>query len=125
MSSIKQIIKYSVVGILINSIGYIFYIILSNVIGINPSISAILSGITAASLSYYLNANFTFKAKNKGRKIALNYFLLYVCAIFIHSFSIFIFSNIFNFAHEIVAGISLIIISLSLFLIQKFYLFQK
>ena len=125
MSSIKQIIKYSVVGILINSIGYIFYIILSNLLGINPSISAILSGVMVTTISYYLNATFTFKVKNIERKITLNYYLLYISAIFIHSLIIFIFSNIYNFAHEIVAGVSLIIISLLLFLIQKFYLFNK
>jgi len=125
MSNINQITKYTVVGILTTSIGYIFYIILSNLIGINPSISAILSGITVTSLSYYLNSTFTFSPKNIERKIALNYHLLYVCSILIHSLAIFIFTSVFNFAHEIVAGMSLIIISLSLFLIQKFYLFNK
>ena len=89
------------------------------------SISAILSGITVTSLSYYLNSTFTFSSKNIERKIALNYHLLYVCSILIHSLAIFIFTSVFNFAHEIVAGMSLIIISLSLFLIQKFYLFNK
>lgn len=125
MSTINQIFKYSFVGILTTSIGYIFYIILSNLLGINPSISAILSGVMVTTISYYLNATFTFKVKNIERKIALNYYLLYISAIFIHSLIIFIFSNIYNFAHEIVAGVSLIIISLLLFLIQKFYLFNK
>jgi len=125
MSTINQITKYGFVGILTTSIGYIFYIILSNLIGIIPSISAILSGAIVTIISYYLNTTFTFKAKNIERKITLNYYLLYISAIFLHSFIIFMFSNILNFAHEIVAGVSLIILSLSLFLIQKFYLFNK
>jgi putative flippase GtrA len=125
MSTINQIVKYGFIGILTTSIGYIFYILLSNIVGINPSISAILSGAIITSISYHLNSTYTFKAKDIKKKITLSFYLLYISAIFIHSLIIFIFSNIFNFAHEIVAGISLIIISLSLFLIQKFYLFNK
>jgi putative flippase GtrA len=125
MSSVNQIIKYSSVGIVTNSIGYIFYIFISNLIGINPPVAAILAGLIVIGISYYLNKNFTFKGKGKGVVTARKYYLLYFGAILAQSLIIFIFSNILGFAHEIVAGISLIIISCSLFLIQKFYFFSK
>ena len=125
MATVNQIIKYSSVGMLTNIIGYILYIVMSNFIGLNPPVAAILSGFMVIGISYLLNARFTFKSKNKGLISAANYFLLYICAILLHSLIIFIFSGILDFAHEIIAAISLIIISCSLFLIQKFYLFQS
>ena len=125
MATVNQIIKYSSVGMLTNIIGYILYIVISNIIGINPSIAAILSGFTVIGISYLLNTRFTFKSKNKGLVGAVKYFLLYICAILLQSLIIFIFSGILGFAHEIIAAISLIIISFSLFLIQKFYFFQS
>ncbi len=125
MTTVNQIIKYSSVGMLANSIGYILYIIISNFIGINPPVAAILSGFMVIGISYFLNTKFTFKSKNKGLVGAVNYFLLYIIAILLHSLIIFIFSNILGFAHEIVAAISLVIISCALFLIQKFYFFQR
>ena len=125
MATVNQIIKYSSVGLLANSIGYILYIIISNFIGINPPLAAILSGFMVIGISYLLNTRFTFKSENKGLVEAISYVLLYLCAILLHSFMIFIFSNILGFAHEIVAGISLIAISCTLFLIQKFYFFKK
>ena len=125
MATVNQIIKYSSVGLLANSIGYILYIIISNFIGINPPLAAILSGFMVIGISYLLNTRFTFKSENKGLVEAISYALLYLSAILLHSFMIFIFSNILGFAHEIVAGISLIAISCTLFLIQKFYFFKK
>ena len=125
MAAFNQLIKYSSVGILTNAIGYILYIFISNFIGLNPPIAAILSGFAVIGLSYHLNSNFTFKSKNKGLESVMSYFMLYLSAIFLHSFMIFIFSNILGFAHEIIAAISLLAISLSLFLIQKFYFFKK
>ena len=66
-----------------------------------------------------------YKSKNKGLVGAAKYLLLYICAVLLNSLIIFIFSGILGFAHEIVAGISLIAISCILFLIQKFYFFKK
>ena len=125
MSSVYQIIKYSSVGIVTNTIGYILYIVISNLIGVNPPIAAILAGLMVIGISYYLNKRFTFKSKNKGVVTALNYYLLYFSAILLHSSNIFIFSSILGFVHELVAGISLVVISCSLFLIQKFYFFDR
>ncbi len=125
MAAFNQLIKYSSVGVLTNTIGYILYIFISNFIGLNPPIAAILSGFAVIGLSYHLNTNFTFNSKKKGLESAMSYFVLYLSAIFLHSFMIFIFSNILGFAHELIAAISLIVISLSLFLIQKFYFFKK
>tara|TARA_B100000575_G_C22934249_1_gene541206 strand:- start:416 stop:793 length:378 start_codon:yes stop_codon:yes gene_type:complete len=125
MATVHQILKYSSVGMLTNSIGYILYIVFSNIIDINPPVAAIVSGFLVIGISYLLNTRFTFKSENKGLVEAISYILLYLSAILLHSFMIFIFSNILGFAHEIVAGISLIAISCALFLIQKFYFFKK
>ena len=125
MAALNQLIKYSSVGILTNAIGYILYIFVSNFIGLNPPIAAILCGFAVIGLSYHLNTNYTFNSKNKGLESAMSYLILYLSAIFLNSFMIFVFSNILGFAHEIIAAISLMVISLSLFLIQKFYFFKK
>ena len=125
MASVNQIIKYSSVGILTNTIFYVLYIVISNFIGLNPPMAAILSGFMVIGISYLLNTRFTFKSKNQGIVGAINYFLLYLCAILLNAFIIFIFSNKFGFAHEIVAAITIVVIASLLFLIQKFYFFQS
>ena len=125
MSYISQIIKYGSVGSVTNALGYIIYIAIANIIGVSPPVSAIISGFLVIGLSYYLNKRFSFGTSSKSISMAVNYYILYVSAIFFHSFIIFIFSNVFGFAHEIIAGISIILISCSLFLIQKFLLFKR
>jgi putative flippase GtrA len=125
MSYISQIIKYGSVGSVTNALGYIIYIAIANIIGLSPPVSAIISGFLVISLSFYLNKRFSFGNNSKSISMAVNYYILYVGAIFFHSFIIFIFSNVFGFAHEIIAGISIILISCSLFLVQKFLLFKR
>ena len=125
MSYISQIIKYGSVGSVTNALGYIIYIAIANIIGVSPPVSAIISGFLVISLSFYLNKRFSFGNSSKSISMAVNYYILYVSAIFFHSFIIFIFSNVFGFAHEIIAGISIILISCSLFLVQKFLLFKR
>ena len=125
MSYISQIIKYGSVGFVTNALGYMVYIVIANIIGVSPPVSAIISGFLVIGLSYYLNKRFSFGNSSKSISMAVNYYILYVSAIFFHSFIIFIFSNVFGFAHEIIAGISIILISCSLFLVQKFLLFKR
>ena len=125
MSSVNQIIKYSSVGIVTNTIGYILYIVFSNLMGVPPPIASILAGFMVIGISYHFNKRFTFKSQNNGPVKAMNYYLLYFSAILLHSSTIFIFSSILGFVHEIVAGISLAVISCLLFLIQKFYFFNR
>ena len=125
MSYISQIIKYGSVGFVTNALGYMVYIVIANIIGVSPPVSAIISGFLVISLSFYLNKRFSFGNNSKSISMVVNYYILYVSAIFFHSFIIFIFSNVFGFAHEIIAGISIILISCSLFLIQKFLLFKR
>ena len=125
MSYISQIIKYGSVGSVTNALGYIIYIAIANIIGLSPPVSAIISGFLVISLSFYLNKRFSFGNNSKSISMAVNYYILYVSAILFHSFIIFIFSTVLGFAHEIIAGISIILISCSLFLIQKFLLFKR
>jgi putative flippase GtrA len=125
MSYISQIIKYGSVGFVTNALGYMVYIVIANIIGVSPPVAAIISGFLVISLSFYLNKRFSFGNNSKSISMAVNYYILYVSAILFHSFIIFIFSNVFGFAHEIIAGISIILISCSLFLIQKFLLFKR
>ena len=125
MPYISQIIKYGSVGFVTNALGYMVYIVIANIIGVSPPVAAIISGFLVISLSFYLNKRFSFGNNSKSISMAVNYYILYVSAILFHSFIIFIFSNVFGFAHEIIAGISIILISCSLFLIQKFLLFKR
>ena len=123
MFSINQIIRYGSVGIITNFIGYAMYIGIANIIGVPPPIAAIVSGFLVIGISYYLNRRFSFAREGKGMNLAVKYYILYLSSILLHSLVIFVFSNLLGFPHEIIAGISLVIISFALFIIQKNILF--
>ena len=123
MLSINQIIRYGSVGIITNFIGYAMYIGIANIIGVTPPIAAIVSGFLVIGISYYLNRRFSFAHEGKGMNLAVKYYILYLSSILLHSLVIFVFSNLLGFPHEIIAGISLVIISFALFIIQKNILF--
>ena len=77
MSSLNQIIRYGSVGIITNAMGYILYIGVANIIGLNPPIAAIFSGFMVIGVSYYLNKHFSFKHDSKESNLAIKYLAIY------------------------------------------------
>ena len=125
MNNIFQIVRYGSVGILMNILGYFMYLLLANFIGFSPVSSAIISGLSATVLSYGLHRKFSFKSTIHGIKPFLSFFSLYATAVLIHSIIIWFFSSLMDYRHELVALISLIFISIALFLIQRNFIFKR
>ena len=121
----NQLVKFGLIGICINLLGYLIYIFIANVITINPPISAILAGMIVAPIGFQLNKNYIFKNTIGRISLVFRYYLLYIFTILMNAINIWIFSTIIGFSHEIVAGISIIILAFTSFLIQKFCIFNK
>jgi len=125
MSILNQLTKFFLVGIIINLIGYFIYIFIANFLMINPPVAAIAAGITVAPIGFQWNKRYSFENTNKGIAIEFKYYLLYIFTILMNAVNIWIFSNLIGFPHEITAAVSIAILALLSFLIQKFYIFKK
>ena len=122
---ITQLLRYGSVGFITNIFGYALYIFIANFLYFNPPIAAIMSGFLVIGISYYLNKRFSFQNNEKKISQAFQYYALYVSAIVIHALIILVFSNLMGYSHEVISGISLLIISYSLFIIQKLFIFNS
>ena len=122
---LKQLIKFSSVGIIINASGFIIYIFASNFLGINPPIAAILVGILIAPIGFSLQKKYSFQHTHKSGAMHIKYYLLYAFTILMNAFNIWLFSNHIGYSHEITAAFSIVFLALLSFLVQKFCIFKK
>lgn len=125
MDNILQIIRYSYVGIIVNILCYLIYLALSNLLNIFPPLSAVLSGFVGIILSYNLHRKFSFRSSSRGLKTFFDFSASYSLAIIANATIILIFSSVLEFRHEYVALMSLLITSLTLFLVQRIIIFKE
>ena len=125
MSIFDQLVKFGLIGICINLLVYLIYIFLANVLAIYPPISAILAGMSVTPIGFQLNKKYIFESANGRTSLVFKYYILYMFTILMNGVNIWIFSTILGFPHEIVAGISIVVLAFSSFLIQKFCIFSK
>mgnify|MGYP000244571149 FL=1 len=119
-----QLSRYVSVGAIVNIFAYFLYLFLSNIVSIVAPISAFFSGIIATIASYILHKTYSFKSNAKGAFTLFSFFSLYLAAVIAHSLVIWYFAILLKYPHEIVALLSICLISLSLFIIQKKIIFK-
>ncbi|QXH52389.1 GtrA family protein [Pseudomonas fakonensis] len=71
MSVPRQLQRYSMIGVLNTLAHWLTFLLLSLVLGLNQALSNLLAFIVAASLSYSLNARYTFVVPPNRRRYAM------------------------------------------------------
>lgn len=120
---LNQITRYIAVGLFNNGIGYTLYLTLTH-LGLDPKLVAGFSYPIAMLISFYGNKNITFNNTSKNSLIKLRYLISHCCACFLNLFFLYIFVDIFNIPHQVVQLTCIFIISLFLFLMMKFFVFN-
>ena len=88
-------------------------------------IAALLARFASSLVNYYLNKYFVFKYEKKGFKAIFKYFILVIINITISSILVLCIYNILNINVTIIKIIIDILIFISNYLIQKFWIFNK
>ena len=120
--SYKQLVRYILVGIVSNSIGYLAYLLITY-LGATPKITmSILYGI-GATIGYIGNRKFTFSHRGSLLGSSIRYFIAYFFGYFINLIILIIFVDSFMYPHHCVQAIAIIIVATFLFLANKIFVF--
>lgn len=120
----NQIVKYTIVGVASNGILYALYLILTS-LGMGPKTTMSLLYLSSISLTYFLNRRWTFNVKTPNRKNYLHYLIVYIAGYMINFFALYIMVDTFDYPHQIVQGIMIIVIASFTFLCLKFWVFKN
>ena len=119
----RQLMSYSMIGIISLLIDIIVYVLLSDVFLISKSLSKIISFILASVNSFLGNKIFTFKHKSYNFLEPMKFILLYAVSLIVNSSMHDFFLNVFDgFLPFIIASIVSITIN---FIGQKLWVFKK
>lgn len=120
--SLRQMLRYAVVGIANNSIGYLIYLLLTQ-LGAAPKLTMTLLYCAGATLGYAGNRRFTFAHRGNvmasGQRYLLAHFLGYLMNLAI----LIVFVDRLGYPHQWVQAAAIFIVAVFLFIAFKFFVF--
>ena len=121
---LNQLSKFGLVGVISNILGYLIYLLIT-FLGLKPELAITFLYPIGAVIGYYGNKNYTFTYKGDLRKSKQRYIISHIAGYFINILMIYIFVNQFNYPHQLIQAIAILIIAIYLFLMMKFFIFKN
>ena len=123
--SIKQFLKYGLVGVFQNVVGYCVYLFLTWV-GIDPIIVVAICYPLGMYISFLGNKKYTFRASDSKRQgKIIRYLISHIIAYTINISSLYFFSDVLGYSHQVVQFFCIIIIAFFLFFSFKYFVFAR
>lgn len=120
----KQLVRYSIVGLASNLIGYLAYLLLT-FFQVGPKLAMTLVYVAGASAGYLGNRLWTFSHKGKALTTLLKYGLAHSCGYLLNFSILYIFVDRMSFPHQIVQAVAIVVVASFLFLVFKKIIFVE
>lgn len=121
----SQLLRYAFNGLLLNGIGYCFYLLATR-IGLSPILAVTILYPIGIILSFFTHKLFSFKVvkSQKTFRDLITFTTIYFLGYLLNISLIYVFHNIFKWPHQIVQFCSIIIVAFFLFFLNKFFVFN-
>lgn len=120
----NQLIKYGLVGIISNSIGYLIYFILTY-LWISPQVAITILYFIGALIGFFGNKKFTFSHQGSQFTAGIRYLITHFIGYLFNLFILFIGVNQLGYPHQIVQIFAIFIVAVFLFLSFKYFVFTE
>lgn len=117
-----QAIRYGIVGLLSNAVGYCLYLLLTNA-GMGHKLAMTLLYVTGTLQTFVFNKNWSFKYKQKDHTALLRYMTTYALGYVVNLIALIILVDVVHWPHTIVQAAMIFVIALLVFTLQKFWVF--
>jgi putative flippase GtrA len=122
----RELIRYAVVGVILNMTGYIAYLLLTHFL-LSPIIAMSVLYPMSILLAYFSHRKHTFKSNplSTYRKHFFLFLLIYLIGYVLNFISLYFFHGKLGFPHEIVQIATIFIVAIILYLLFKSYVFRS
>jgi len=118
----RQLLKYAVVGILNNALGYILYLLLTS-LWLTPRIAASIIYPVAAAIGFFAHSNYTFNFRDYKLIGIIRYISAHCIAYTTNIAMLYLLVDLLGYPHQAVQIISIIIVAVILFILFKYFVF--
>lgn len=119
-----QLIRYALVGVASNLIGYIIYLLITY-LGGTPKLTMTLLYIVGATISFVGNSKLTFCHRGSYLGAGMRYAVVYCTGYLINIGILVVMVDILGYAHQYVQGCAILVVAGLLFLALKFFVFRQ
>jgi putative flippase GtrA len=118
----RQLISFAFVGLLLNSVLYAAYILLTHTM-LGSLAAMTVTYCSGVTMGYVLNRRFTFRFNGNGNSAFVPYVGAYLLGYLINFMGLWLLADLWRIPHEIVQFGMVFGIAAMLFLVQKYWVF--
>jgi len=122
--SMRQLIRYGVVGVVSNAAIYFVYLLITY-LGVEPKAAMTLVYIIGASIGFIGNRKWTFSHRGDFSSAALRYALAHLFGYLLNFLILLTFVDRLGYNHQWVQAVAIIIVAGVLFIIFKRFVFRE
>lgn len=119
----KEFIRYVVVGAALNGFGFLLYALFT-ALGVSPVLTISIFYPIYIGLAFYLNKKWSFSHEGRISRTAIKYLIAYFGCYILNVVVLKFFNGYLGYSHLIVQAITIIVMALLLFLVQKYWVFR-
>ena len=120
----RQLLRYVMVGVGSNVILYLAYLLLTG-LGLGHKTAMTLSYGVGILQTFLINRSWTFGHQGHIRSAFIRYIAIYLLGYLVNFSGLYIFVDLFGFAHQLIQGVMIIIVAVLLFVLQRLWVFDK
>jgi putative flippase GtrA len=121
--ALVQFSRYAIVGLVSNAVLFVLYLVLTG-LGLGHKLSMTVCFIIGVTQTFLFNKNWTFSYRFDLRGSFLRYWVGYLSAYVINLIILFVFVDYMRLPHQAVQGVTIVLLALYLFLLQKIWVFR-
>lgn len=121
---IKQLIRFGIVGIISNMIGYVIYLLITYA-GVEPKLTVSVLYPIGALLNFAGNKKWTFGSSGSNFQTGFRHILVFAVGYVLNIVMLLVFVDHLGFAHQLVQLAAIFIVALFLFVAMKFFVFAN
>lgn len=121
--TVGQLIRYGVVGLVSNGIGYLLYLAITAA-GVGPKLAMTILYVIGVIQSFIFNKGWSFRYSGKLGPSFLRYCAAYAIGYVVNLLILLVAVDYLGWPHQIVQGVAVLLLALLLFALQKYWVFR-
>ncbi|MCC7279349.1 MAG: GtrA family protein [Chromatiaceae bacterium] len=123
---VKELIRYAIVGLTLNSLGYMVYLLVTS-FGVSPLMTVTIFYPLSVLAGYFAHRRHTFRHKSQGLEgtVLVRYILVYVAGYLINASLLEILYQQMGYPHQLVQILAIFMVAAFFFVAMKLFVFRK
>lgn len=124
MAVLTQVVRYGVVGVLNNLLGYLIYLLVTW-LWLDPKVAITLLYPVGAVTAYFGHAKYSFAYSGSTSHGVLRYVIAHLIGYSVNVLMLYVFSDRLLYPHQIVQGAAIFVVAGVLFLLFRYFVFPN